>query len=103
MYNGINLVDIDCPPSSSQKFARKIMEILFTEKEMMDGTFYKKHFSKSKSMTEKPLLSPSRQELIMSKLQALIVCKLVSVYTQIICMLASICCISVSYHPPVSE
>ena len=44
MYNGINLVDIDCPPSSPQKFDRKIVEILFTEKEMMDGTFTRNGF-----------------------------------------------------------
>ena len=40
---------------------------------------------------------------IMSKLQALIVCKSVFVYIQIICMLAPICCISVSRHLPASE
>ena len=60
-YKDIVLTDIPCSPSSPQKYARKLLDEVYTKEEMASGLFNKIGFS------TKEVLSPTRKTLIWSK------------------------------------
>ncbi|XP_062516254.1 uncharacterized protein LOC134191650 [Corticium candelabrum] len=57
-YKDIVLTDIPCSPSSPQKYARKLLDEVYTKEEMASGLFNKIGFS------TKEVLSPTRKTLI---------------------------------------